>query len=72
MSGPAVLLCPACRQVVPSAAGEQPSFLPFCSERCKLTDLGRWFAQEYTVPAPIPPEDSESIAEVLRAREAES
>jgi len=58
--------------VVPSKASERPSSFPFCSERCKLTDLGRWFAEEYTVPAPIPPEDSESIQEVLRAREAES
>lgn len=23
---------------------------PFCSERCKLIDLGRWFNEEYVVP----------------------
>ena len=26
-----------------------PDF-PFCSERCKLIDLGHWFAGAYTVP----------------------
>ena len=35
---------------------------PFCSERCHLVDLGRWFGEEYRVPAdeagPTKPEDS--------------
>jgi endogenous inhibitor of DNA gyrase (YacG/DUF329 family) len=25
-------------------------FAPFCSERCKLIDLGRWLGDEYRVP----------------------
>jgi endogenous inhibitor of DNA gyrase (YacG/DUF329 family) len=24
-------------------------FFPFCSERCKLTDLGRWAAGDYRI-----------------------
>ena len=24
--------------------------LPFCSERCKMADLGRWLAGDYRVP----------------------
>lgn len=24
---------------------------PFCSERCKLLDLGAWFGERYAVPA---------------------
>ena len=23
---------------------------PFCSERCKLVDLGKWLGEEYRVP----------------------
>ncbi|MGH8638659.1 MAG: DNA gyrase inhibitor YacG [Burkholderiales bacterium] len=23
---------------------------PFCSERCKLADLGRWLSEDYRVP----------------------
>lgn len=34
---------------------------PFCCERCKLLDLGEWFAGRYTVPVTesgdSPPED---------------
>ncbi|HMM47054.1 MAG TPA: DNA gyrase inhibitor YacG [Thiobacillaceae bacterium] len=33
---------------------------PFCSERCKLIDLGQWAAEKYRVPgeAQDPDEDS--------------
>jgi uncharacterized protein len=27
-----------------------PPWRPFCSERCKLADLGRWLGEEYRVP----------------------
>jgi endogenous inhibitor of DNA gyrase (YacG/DUF329 family) len=32
---------------------------PFCSERCKLADLGRWLSEDYRVPdeAPRPDRD---------------
>lgn len=26
-------------------------FRPFCSERCKMADLGDWFSERYVVPA---------------------
>jgi hypothetical protein len=33
---------------------------PFCSERCRLIDLGAWANEEYRIPAPPePPKDSE-------------
>lgn len=66
-----VLLCPACRKVVPTEEGLRPTSFPFCCERCQLSDLGRWFAQEYVVPAPIGPDDVEAIEEILAARQAE-
>ena len=25
---------------------------PFCSERCRLIDLGRWLGEGYAIPAP--------------------
>jgi uncharacterized protein len=28
---------------------EKPAFFPFCSERCKLVDLGKWLDSEYKV-----------------------
>jgi hypothetical protein len=38
--------CPTCRGRLP----EETTHRPFCSERCKLVDLGRWFNEEYVVP----------------------
>jgi endogenous inhibitor of DNA gyrase (YacG/DUF329 family) len=29
---------------------------PFCSERCKMADLGRWLSEDYRVPdEPVDP-----------------
>jgi endogenous inhibitor of DNA gyrase (YacG/DUF329 family) len=28
----------------------QKSYFPFCSERCKLIDLGRWLDGKYQIP----------------------
>ena len=45
------MLCPICkRQVNESERGGKESFFPFCSERCKLIDLGRWLAGKYQIP----------------------
>ena len=30
---------------------------PFCSERCKLVDLGRWLDGRYQIPVEISPGD---------------
>jgi endogenous inhibitor of DNA gyrase (YacG/DUF329 family) len=38
---------------------ENPTF-PFCTDRCRLVDLGAWFNEEYRVPgkpAPMTPEE---------------
>lgn len=40
--------CPTCRAQV---AWEGNRYRPFCSERCKLVDLGRWLNEEYRIPA---------------------
>ena len=30
---------------------------PFCSERCRLIDLGRWFTEENVISRPLQPRD---------------
>lgn len=35
-----------------------PRFFPFCSERCKLIDLGAWFDADYRI-AGKPDEDGD-------------
>ena len=39
--------CPLCRK--PASWDDNP-WRPFCSERCRLIDLGTWAAEEYRVP----------------------
>ncbi|EIW88960.1 hypothetical protein AGRI_09240 [Alishewanella agri BL06] len=39
--------CPTCEKTVVWAA-ESP-FRPFCSERCKLIDLGDWAAENHRI-----------------------
>jgi endogenous inhibitor of DNA gyrase (YacG/DUF329 family) len=41
--------CPRCGKQV--AWVPQNAFRPFCSERCKMVDLGAWAAEEYRVAA---------------------
>jgi hypothetical protein len=41
-----------------------PAYRPFCCERCKLADLGRWISGDYRIPAtPIPPDEDEEDTE---------
>jgi hypothetical protein len=37
--------CPICRKEVESGSPE----MPFCSERCRLIDLGKWADEEYRI-----------------------
>ncbi|MGH7361105.1 MAG: DNA gyrase inhibitor YacG [Candidatus Methylomirabilales bacterium] len=41
--------CVICHR--PLSEGEDRWF-PFCSERCKLVDLGRWLGEAYRIPGP--------------------
>jgi endogenous inhibitor of DNA gyrase (YacG/DUF329 family) len=43
------LKCPTCKQPVASAAED----FPFCSERCRLIDLGKWASGQYVVSSPL-------------------
>ena len=54
--------CPTCKREV---QWQDNPFRPFCSERCKLIDLGKWVSEEYRVPGKAVPteqsrEDEES------------
>ena len=44
-----IVLCPTCAK--PVQWRPENTFRPFCSERCKLIDLGEWAAEKYKVPA---------------------
>ncbi|HKY07988.1 MAG TPA: DNA gyrase inhibitor YacG [Candidatus Binatia bacterium] len=40
--------CPICRR---RATWENNPHRPFCSERCRLIDLGAWTQERYRIPA---------------------
>ncbi|RUL88463.1 DNA gyrase inhibitor YacG [Tautonia sociabilis] len=50
--------CPTCGRAVEGPSLDALPHFPFCSERCRLVDLGRWIDGEYAIPgppAPVPP-----------------
>lgn len=50
--------CPICRKPVERDNPE----LPFCSERCRLIDLGNWSSEKYVVSTPLKPDDDADTA----------
>lgn len=50
--------CPICGKPAAKREPGTPGAFPFCSDRCRQVDLGRWFSESYTVPA-VDPEDQE-------------
>jgi endogenous inhibitor of DNA gyrase (YacG/DUF329 family) len=59
------ILCPACKKPVTVEAED----FPFCSERCRLLDLGAWASGSYRVSSPaLDPDLLEEVEEAeLRA-----
>ena len=45
---PRTVACPRCGKAVVWSAASR--FRPFCSERCRLIDLGAWASESYRVP----------------------
>ena len=52
------LRCPTCRGAS-AERGENPTF-PFCSERCRLIDLGNWLGETYRIPTRESPDEHAS------------
>ena len=44
------LTCPTCKKNTVKTT--DPEF-PFCSERCRLIDLGKWASGQYVISSPI-------------------
>lgn len=47
MNKPLIVTCPTCSKE--HAWDTNNRFRPFCSERCRLIDLGKWANEEYRV-----------------------
>ncbi len=52
--------CPICKKEVHLGDPD----MPFCSERCRLIDLGNWASGKYVIPgAPVVDPEKESFSE---------
>ena len=49
--------CPICKAEGDWFAGK---YGPFCSRRCKLVDLGKWFSEEHLISRTLSHEDSDA------------
>ncbi|HFD80311.1 MAG TPA: DNA gyrase inhibitor YacG [Gammaproteobacteria bacterium] len=52
-----VVECPTCGKAVPW--DDRHPWRPFCSERCKLIDLGDWFEERNRIPDDPHPREHE-------------
>ena len=57
--------CPTCQR---SIEWEHAPYRPFCSERCRLIDLGGWLSERNAIPGETATLESEPAAE--RPRES--
>lgn len=48
MKIPKKVACPRCGE--PALFSPENPWRPFCSERCKMIDLGAWFAEKHVIP----------------------
>ena len=44
--------CPTCGKSITVTRKEEAPYRPFCCERCKLVDLGRWLDGTYVIHEP--------------------
>ncbi len=42
-----IISCPVCKN---KTTWKENPWRPFCSERCKLIDLGKWALEDYRIP----------------------
>jgi uncharacterized protein len=56
---PRLVTCPNCKKLS-EYSGSNP-FRPFCSERCKMIDLGDWANENYRIPDNKPMNDLDEL-----------
>ena len=52
-----IVKCPTCRR--PVTWSEDSPYRPFCSDRCRLIDLGAWLTEQHKIPDDADPENEE-------------
>jgi hypothetical protein len=62
------ITCPICKTVT---TWEENPHRPFCSERCKLIDMGKWAGEEYRIPGKPVEEEKRGEEETEGERDRE-
>ena len=52
-----MVACPQCGELAEYSSTN--TYRPFCSERCRLIDLGQWASENYRIPDNTPKLDEE-------------
>ena len=61
--------CPTCKK---KFNYYESDFRPFCSERCRLIDLGQWLSESYTVPVEkLTEEESQTLEQLINEKSNE-
>jgi endogenous inhibitor of DNA gyrase (YacG/DUF329 family) len=47
-----MIRCPVCKKEVALSGAD----FPFCSERCRIIDLGNWASEKYRIPSDASPD----------------
>ena len=61
------LHCPICKKLVKSTDTE----FPFCSERCRLIDLGKWASGAYVISSPVQDTSDGAIDELSKEQNSD-
>jgi endogenous inhibitor of DNA gyrase (YacG/DUF329 family) len=54
-----MLQCPVChrKDTTEPSDGKRSKYYPFCSDRCKLVDLGAWLDSDYMITSNMASQD---------------
>lgn len=59
---PTLVACPTCGKKIPWSTENR--WRPFCSERCRMIDLGEWLSENMRITGDeAPPEDNDEPRE---------
>lgn len=54
--------CALCKKEYVRSNDKTKDYFPFCSERCRLMDLGSWLKEEYVTSRPLKEEELVELA----------
>lgn len=58
--------CPTCQNIGPWFDGPHR---PFCSDRCRMVDLGKWLGEEHRITSPLTIEDLQELSDIEEAED---